>query len=974
MSHPMDTNTSRALIIGASEFPKDSNLNSSEAVIANLKSFADILANEKIIGLADSQVNILENNQDNTAIKEQLALAAEQSGSTLIVYYTGHIVIRKGQLFLGTYNSTLKQIHVNGISLAELMSILGESEISQKILIFDAVYSNTASGLPEDTEQIIKNTFNHYEQEHSDIFLISSPGNTYNINDHPNFTNRFVEVLSKGIPEEKGILSLQDIYDALSTLSEQDNKQGFPIFGKKGRKSTITFAYNHQFIRFRDLRKQAERLFDEGNYQEVLPLYREASNLFPENEYINTKLQFTSHFLLANELFAEKEYLEAKKNFEESRNFFDLPVVSAKINDCIEKIASELYDQSDYAQALPYYEYLVKNSESNIFYNRRLKVCQDEIRFTELIDNADRAYFEDNYKKALQFYNSALEINMDNLVVRRKEECERFFEKENSLREKLRKEISEEILQKQRAIIDEKIAEEKEKLKKQFQLNKTDSLAKAREEASKAFEDKIESKLSEMEMSFWKRLSVWNSIEGYKFYLDFFSKGQFVKKAHKRIQQLEEKNANIIVNHNGLSQELSSKKTSETAKNLNGIHKEDSPEKDEKEERSSVSQVERISLADLIKPSDFVEEEQEPKVEETKGATESQATIGTVENEEVKNKEEVEEISAASEEKQEVDAIPQDATEEELWNYACNANTVASFMNYINNTKESRYIAEAYNKVGELSRIETDDETKSESFANGQVKSDAFIADVVENRKEQEGTLENSFTEKAEDTPTNAEQNESSEDSEDALWQRAEKLDTVASYMEYIENTKEGEHIADAYFKINSLNKSDSENLSNEASGATEEEVAEEVSMQSIEPLDLEEEIISEQERIEPMLEMKNNSSSQNGMHTKEEAVATAVKPHPANIEEGTLWQRAKAEDTVSAYFNYMNNTTEKRYWDVAKARIGELKNNSQSQELQDWTQAQEEDTVDSYKKYIRKYPLGSYYAKAMFRLNRLES
>lgn len=999
MSHSMDTNTSRALIIGASKFPKDENLANTEKVIENLKLFSEVLKNEKIIGLSDQQVDILEDTKDNTAIKEQIALSAEQGGSTLIFYYSGNIVIRKGQLYLATVNSSLKQVHVNGIALVELMALLSESETTNKIVIFDSNFIHAMKGFSEDTEALIKNVFNHFEEEYPDTYFISSPSNNYNLADQHNFTDQLVDILSSGIPEEKGTLTLKDLHDKMKEVRDDGNRL-HPIFGKKSKKSSIAFAFNHQFIKYRDLRKQAEKLFEEGNYQEVLPLYREASQLFPDNEHINKKLQFTSHFLLANELFNQKEYAEAKKNYEEALNFFDLPIVFEKINECIEKLASYLYDQSDYEQALPYYDYLVKQSENNVFYNRRLKVCQDEIRFTELIDKADRAYFQDNYTKALQFYNAALEINMDNLIIRRKEECERFIEKEKNLREKLKKEIEQEILGKQQAVIDDKISGEKEKLKEKLQSQETEFLAKAREEASKAFEGKIEAKLEEIEAGLWKRLSIWNDIEGYKFYLDFFSEGKYVKKAKKRIKQLEERQNITPIDDLGIEKEVSS--------DLNGTHKNnEETERDKKEDSKSLYQPEKISLADLIKPTSHISEEDSMIDPSTDSEEEDETIEAEVKTELTEVVEETENVGAESielekafeeevtanakeeitQEANEVDAIPQNATEEELWDYACNANTVASYMNYINNTKESIYIAEAYNKVGELSRIESDEEEISSGEEAKPENTPEQVAvdetpkaeekEVIEEESEEiiSSTIEASDNHTVEEEPAS----NSETKSEDQLWAKAKDLDTVAAYMEYIEVTSDGEHISNAYYRINQLNSDESEGSdSNEDISSNIETTATEIEAKQEATFDSQkEDPITEKELINGSVDSPIETSSPsipNGVHTEIETVATAVHSTSGDIEEETLWQRAKAEDTVSAYFNYMNKTTDKRYWDLAKERIGELKNNSQSQELQDWTNAQEEDTVESYKKYIRKYPLGNYYAKAMFRLNRLES
>lgn len=1112
MSRFMDTSQSQALLIGAGKFPKDSGLPAAGMVKPNLESFIKILTHDKVIGLADNQVTLLEDVDGNTQIKEQFASAAERKNFTLIVYYTGHLVLRKNQIYLATFNSTLHQIHVNGIGLSELLSILSESEQTQKVFILDGVYHKASGNTSAEDAELVASLFAKYETQYPNTYLLSAP--VVVADSAPSFTTQLSEILLAGVPKEKGKLSLQDIYRTFADSAGKEKHSSAAIFGQKSAKSEVSFAYNHQFIRFTDLRKQAQKHFEKHDYESALPLYREAAKLFPENENINHSVQFSTHFLLGNKLIEEKEYLEAKENFEKCRLFFDLPVLSKKIYDCIEKLASQLYERAAYTEALPHYEYLSKEFKHNVFYTRRLKVCKSEIRFAELIDKGDKAYFDDDYAKAHTLYEAALEINADNLIVRRKEECEKFLAREKSLRQKLKKEIEAEVLQRQRAVIDAKILEEKEKLKEEYLQHQTalKEQLRIREDAKK---NALSGKLEEIESNLWKRLSLWNNTEGYKFYMDFFPKGHYFDKAKRRIQELKDKAktaepatekpaampaekepdtqifeeqksslrkekeaaADLYAQLKALAgedtptpaetptpesstilDEIKEPDTKQTGREEDKKAETKSPEKEEaavplqRLEDVDNAQVERISLADLIN-QEKGQQAETPSARLSASAAKTDkgtAPESTAHRAEEAAKSEAETIQAADSaaqahpaaEKQEstppqnidtsheMDNFPSAANEEELWNYACKVNSIEGYMRYINDTEEATHIADAYTIIGTLNREEDQQaENKVGTQNNNTDKNVEFsfdqMSELAENAAEPESTeIETSteaeidtdfgfgayppktdeqsteitppeitsLTADAANTPETLPHSPSESLGEEALWENALAQNSVEAYMHYIENTQAGDYITDAYYKINLLNNAaqdDTEQDKSEPqlpmSEALEAEMsaideaahpppdanAEEL---GIENLTTYEKYTSDPEKIEDKHQEPENIISDQHSFTPETTMPTFSEKPGVDIEEETLWQRAQAENTVGSYFNYMNKTVEKRYWDAAKDKISALKNSSQSKEVKDWEIAQETDTVEGYKQYIQKYPLGNYYAKAMFRLNHLTS
>ncbi|MCS6833888.1 MAG: hypothetical protein NZ521_09965, partial [Flammeovirgaceae bacterium] len=170
---------------------------------------------------------------------------------------------------------------------------------------------------------------------------------------------------------------------------------------------------------------------------------------------------------------------------------------------------------------------------------------------------------------------------------------------------------------------------------------------------------------------------------------------------------------------------------------------------------------------------------------------------------------------------------------------------------------------------------------------------------------------------------------------EDELWVWAQTKNSIEAYRAYIEYSREASHVADAYFFINQL---------------------------------------MHQNEMEPVsMPFSSTYPSYESPSAFTEVVGD-ITTTSVSSEEEELWKKAQTENTIGAYFNYMNATVEKKYWDEAKRRINELKGGSSSQEQIDWENAQKEDTIEAYRNYIRKYPLGNHYAKAMFRINKLEA
>lgn len=191
---------------------------------------------------------------------------------------------------------------------------------------------------------------------------------------------------------------------------------------------------------------------------------------------------------------------------------------------------------------------------------------------------------------------------------------------------------------------------------------------------------------------------------------------------------------------------------------------------------------------------------------------------------------------------------------------------------------------------------------------------------------------------------------------EETLWNEALGKDTIEGYMEYIAQTADSEHIADAYYRISRIR--------NAAAPVEEETPA----------------------YAQPIEEIPAFTYS-NGAHEEAPAANSFVYEAPVVAEpivetvsnssellEEDFWQQALSANTSQAYQDYLNRSSLLKYESQAKERISELQEKEKMQETLEWEKASGEDTLEAYKAYINKYPFGSYYAKARFRIARLES
>ncbi len=842
MSLKTNLQNTKAILMGAGNFPKDKELLTLENVATNIKELSRVFADKRILGLFSNNIISLYNTPDNTKIKEELAIAAEAATDTLIFYYAGHIVMRRGQMYLTTVNSSKHQVHVNAISLAELANIIRENESATKVLIFDCAYQIADVNTTGNIQQLVKEEFSKFEDTLKTAYIIASSPDTTAENfktDSPStFTNHFVKLLETGSRKETDELTLNDIFEGVTEKMKTAN-QLLPLRAEKSQHRNRGFVNNLKFIEYKKFKTEGDTFFAKESFGEALPLYQYAAKLYNSDSDLNNKVDFINFVSEANKHFSKLNYEGARQNYQYAYQLFAIQSIKSKIDTSVERMAEEFFRNEHFEKAKESYEFLVKSFPDNEIFKERLEKCEDEILLSELIDEADKLFFQDRYEEAGELYQRAMEIYPERRTIRRKEECDFLITREKTLRERLMLEMANRQEIDIKSVVNEEVAKREQNLRKVLEVKLR---VQVQQEINKEFEQQI-----------WKKVTQRNTADFYDFYLELFPQGNYVGEATENKQIIGEKAETVQVVEEKI--------------------------------------VEKAPIETLViepKTEAIILEEVKPMVEEIK-------TIVA-----------------------EVKPVVEETPAEDRFGL---------FDDLLGDENDEVIISKPAAK----------EESNGEKFV---FEVPTFEVPVFEKPYTNGVKTTSSFLEEpkkiqVEETPKQV--------SEEVLWEAAVAKNSIEGYMYYIEQTVDSAHIADAYYYISKIrNAKSQENITVIAPIAT------------VETKPVNQESYAEISRIQ--------------------VDTTPVVDFSGDDQDDKIWQEARSIDSVSAYYNYLNNANTKKYREDAKKRISTLNEMEKLNEQREWEHATTLDTVDAYKQYLKKYPFGNFYAKARFRITKLES
>lgn len=154
---------------------------------------------------------------------------------------------------------------------------------------------------------------------------------------------------------------------------------------------------------FDQLIKEADVLYQRGEYQLALMKYLEAKKLFPDKAYANDRIAELQDLVKALEI-TEKQKAE----------------LEAKYKDAIAR-ANGFFDRKSYNEARPVYEEALQYKPGDVFSNGRIReidqllaLLEKQKQYNDLVAQADNTYQSKNYDQAISLYNQARQLVPEN--------------------------------------------------------------------------------------------------------------------------------------------------------------------------------------------------------------------------------------------------------------------------------------------------------------------------------------------------------------------------------------------------------------------------------------------------------------------------------------------------------------------------------------------------------------------------------
>ncbi|MFG3679331.1 caspase domain-containing protein [Micromonospora chalcea] len=213
-----DRQTSRALLIGASRFSNEG-LHDLPSVINNVHALAEVLTDPALGALDQSTCRVLTDPTMQQQVGGHIHAVADEALDTLVLYYAGHGVLdQRGDLFLAIEptDPDPRRVHYSGVPMAWLRSALADSPARNRILILDCCFSGRAAEAMSGTTSAISGKL----QVSGTYTLASAPAYETAVapvgSQFTAFTGELLKTLRQGVPGNSPLLTLGDIYPALS--------------------------------------------------------------------------------------------------------------------------------------------------------------------------------------------------------------------------------------------------------------------------------------------------------------------------------------------------------------------------------------------------------------------------------------------------------------------------------------------------------------------------------------------------------------------------------------------------------------------------------------------------------------------------------------------------------------------------------------------------------------------------------------
>ncbi|MCU0448933.1 MAG: hypothetical protein MUC97_03680 [Bernardetiaceae bacterium] len=738
----------KIVLFGSDTFAKDPELPALPTASAHLAALQACLVDRYVPGATASSVVNLWGHADNTHIKEELAAAADESPDVLLVYYAGYAVFRRSQWYLATANSTLAQMHVNGISLAQLAETMDETPKTAKIMVLDCAYLHSPEAGAELWQYAHEELHRLGNALGNACVVLASPRDA-EYQREPRLAPLLTKLWEGGLRKDHRAITVADLNDYLYEQYRLAGKApAAPLAYAPADALKLHFGNNVRYLSFLEKKAVADQQFAQEKFAEALPGYEQAREFYDADEELNAKTRFIGLVLEAEAQFAQGHYNQAKKQFDLAYEIYDLASVRRQSQLSVEKIAEGYFTAGQYELAKVHYARLSALHPEQPLFAERLEVCTGEIRYAELMDSADECYARFEVDKAAERYREALTIHQDRRTQRRLEECTQFMGKRDEWKTRLETDVAKRVRAEVEQQLNSKIAE----------------LQKAQlAELEQVVADRVRTQTEQtLETRVWEQVAQLPSVDAYQLYLALFPQGQYATQAQAQQAALLAAQAQAVP-ANGQDKP--------TTSYVNGQATEVTPEP----------------------ANDLPIYEQLRRAAQEETSTNQAAPVAVDEP--------VAQVEPPTQDHSPTSPPLATDDEDQIWQRAVQTNTVRGYLDYVNQTDVSRYVGEAYQRISQLQNraednlndirqqvaeeigsfshaVETPEEAAPEALAEMELAA-TFGGEATQPQAELPADQEAIVAHLNEEVPA------------DEAWQRATAENTIAAYQAYLGQSAE---------------------------------------------------------------------------------------------------------------------------------------------------------------------------------------
>ena len=201
----------QAVLIGASRYTSPL-LHDLPSVSDNIAALAGLLSSPEILGLAASQLTVIDEPTSARAVDEAVRSAAD-AADTMIVYFAGHGLIEKrtGELHLAVGDSDPSAVHSTAVPYGWVRNAVLDGP-PRRVIILDCCFSGRALNSMSESDQMLAAAAEVegtavLTAAHENRSALAQPGERYTA-----FTAELVSALDEGIDEGRRGKSLRALF------------------------------------------------------------------------------------------------------------------------------------------------------------------------------------------------------------------------------------------------------------------------------------------------------------------------------------------------------------------------------------------------------------------------------------------------------------------------------------------------------------------------------------------------------------------------------------------------------------------------------------------------------------------------------------------------------------------------------------------------------------------------------------------